>query len=301
MEAQYPVILSVSSVVIVVTGVIIWLISGSWAALIVVVVIAGVVFYFLTQFGKLSVQPTKSGINVDVDQLPNADTKTDYGSNIKEVFHISDNMYTFDEAPAVCAAYGAELATYDQLLEAQIQGAEWCGYGWSATGMGLYPTSQATWEALQRDPKETRRVACGHPGVNGGYFDPRMKFGVNCYGRKPPNTGTRLPIPLPGTDDSEFQVSVNKFKSMLTSMKLSPFNRDIWSKMPSFMQPGPAVKQPIPTQDTRSVPMQPTPAAKTKQPTQSVPEPTESKSPKTFQELSDSVCKDYGIGCPVPE
>ncbi len=31
----------------------------------------------------------------------------------KEVFHISDNRFTYDDAPAVCAAYDSELATQD--------------------------------------------------------------------------------------------------------------------------------------------------------------------------------------------
>jgi hypothetical protein len=41
--------------------------------------------------------------------------------------------------------------------------------------------------------------------------------------------GTRLPQPLPGTDQAGFDAMVNKFKGMLTQMKLSPFSRDIWS------------------------------------------------------------------------
>lgn len=227
----YPVILTVSGVVLVLLAVIVGLVSGSWTATLVVVALAGVVVYILTSFGTVSVQKTDDGVNVDVDPLPNPnDTKPSHGIGIKEVFHISDNTYTYDDAPAVCAAYGAELASYDQITEAQVQGAEWCGYGWSAAGMALYPTQEATWQALQHEPAEKKRTACGHPGVNGGYFDPRLKFGVNCYGRKPPNMGTRLPRPLPGTDEAAFEKMVNKFKAMLTSMKLSPFNREIWSK-----------------------------------------------------------------------
>jgi hypothetical protein len=130
----------------------------------------------------------------------------------------------------VCAAYGAEQATYDQITEAFSLGAEWCGYGWSAAAMALYPTQESTWSTLQMEPQESRRTACGHPGVNGGYFDPRMKFGVNCYGTKPHNRGTKLPLPVPGTDSKQFDKMVDKFKSMLNSIKLSPFNRDIWSE-----------------------------------------------------------------------
>ena len=34
---------------------------------------------------------------------------------------------------------------------------------------------------------------CGRPGVNGGYIDnPYIKFGVNCYGKKPTPTENDL-------------------------------------------------------------------------------------------------------------
>ena len=228
---SYPVILAGSAVVLVLLSIIVGLTSGSWTATIVVLGIAAAIGYVLTNFGTATVNYHENKINVDIDPIPNPnDSYKTKGTQIKEVFHISQNSYTYDEAPAVCAAYGAELASFDQITEAQVQGAEWCGYGWSAAGMALYPTQQATWEALQHEPEEKKRTACGHPGVNGGYFDPRLKFGVNCYGRKPPNfPQTRLPQPLPGTDQETFDKMVDKFKKMLTRMKLSPFNRDVWS------------------------------------------------------------------------
>jgi len=147
---------------------------------------------------------------------------------IKEVFHVSDNLYTYDEAPAVCVAMGAELATFDQLQEAFSLGAEWCSYGWSAGSMALYPTQESTWSALQQEIQEVKRTACGHPGVNGGYFDPKLKFGVNCYGVKPKNHGMKFPQPVP-TQDPGFNSMIDKFKKMLP-MNLSGFNRFIWSE-----------------------------------------------------------------------
>ena len=36
----------------------------------------------------------------------------------KQVFHIADNLFTYDDAEAVCRAYGADLATYDHMVEA---------------------------------------------------------------------------------------------------------------------------------------------------------------------------------------
>ena len=145
-----------------------------------------------------------------------------------EVFHISQNQFTYDEAPAVCAAYGAQLATLEQITEAYNTGAEWCGYGWTAGGMALYPTQKKTWDELQREVDPGKRTACGRPGVNGGYFDPALKFGVNCFGFKPQGEFTP-PGPLPGTDRKKFDDMVAKFKEMIRTMKLSPFSRNEWS------------------------------------------------------------------------
>ena len=284
---SYPVILAMTVVVLVLTSVIVGMISGSWAAVLVVIALAGVVGYILFSFQTVKIQSKDGGINIDVDPIPAPHAeKPEHTMAIKEVFHISGNSYTSNDAPAVCAAYGAELASYDQIIEAHAQGAEWCGYGWSAAGMALYPTQEATWEALQRDPKESKRTACGHPGVNGGYFDPRLKFGVNCYGKKPRNTGTRLPQPLPGTDDTTFNNLVNKFKSMLTSMKLSPYNRDQWSKSGHGNKPHPSA-QPVQPNVT---PPPPGPfPAHAKKPSDT---PTDGS---TYDQMVDSICKTFGI------
>jgi hypothetical protein len=145
-----------------------------------------------------------------------------------EVFHVNQNQFTYDDAPAVCAAYGAKLATLEQIIEAYNKGAEWCGYGWSAGGMALYPTQKSTWDELQQEIDPAKRTACGRPGVNGGYFNPSVKFGVNCFGFKPAGQMT-FPVPAPGTDTNAFRDAVNKFKDMVKSFKLSPFSRQEWS------------------------------------------------------------------------
>lgn len=145
-----------------------------------------------------------------------------------EVFHIDDSQFTYADAPAVCAAYGAELATLEQIIDAYNHGAEWCSYGWSAGGFALYPTQKPTWEALQGEPDTVKRTACGRPGVNGGYFEPNTKFGVNCFGFKPTGKAD-LPAPPPGTDRTAFKKAVAKFRSMLASFNLTPYSRNEWS------------------------------------------------------------------------
>ena len=103
----------------------------------------------------------------------------------KEVFNIAQDKYTYTDAEPLCKAFGAELATYDQVKEAWNKGADWCNYGWIKGQAAVFPTQQQTYNKLQAGPEE-ERMSCGTPGVNGGYFDnPELKFGVNCYGKKP--------------------------------------------------------------------------------------------------------------------
>lgn len=101
-----------------------------------------------------------------------------------EVFNISNNLYTYEDAQNICSAYGARLATYDDIEDAYNKGAEWCNYGWSDGQMAYFPTQKSTWNTLQKS--ERTKNNCGRPGVNGGYMaNPNIKFGVNCFGKKP--------------------------------------------------------------------------------------------------------------------
>jgi hypothetical protein len=104
-----------------------------------------------------------------------------------EVFNIRNNLFTYDEAKSVCSIYGAKLANYDQVEAAYEDGGEWCNYGWSEGQMALFPTQKETWNTLQKTDRA--KNACGRPGINGGYMrNKRIRFGVNCYGKKPKAT-----------------------------------------------------------------------------------------------------------------
>jgi hypothetical protein len=228
-----PVVLAITIVSLVVVSIITLLISGV-SGFLVVLLLAVVVYLLLRQFGILKVNVTSGGLDISFMEkvpVPSSElTPVLAPLEEKEVFHIGGNQYTYNEAAAVCAAYGAELASYDQINDAFGKGAEWCEYGWSVGGMALYPTQESTWQALQQEVDESKRTSCGRPGVNGGYFDPRMKYGVNCYGKKPGNTKhIKLPIP-PGGDNKGFNDMVNKFKNMIHSMSVLSFNRSEWSE-----------------------------------------------------------------------
>jgi len=206
--------------------------TGSIIAVGVLWIMVAMVVFLLNTYGFLTAgilspaAPVVQPVGSATSSLTNVTT---VGS---EVFHIADNKFTYDDAPAVCAAYDAQLASLEQILDAYNHGAEWCGYGWSAGGMALYPTQKSTWDALQQEVDPKKKTACGRPGVNGGYFDPTSKFGVNCYGFKPQGT-IKLPTPLPGTDPTAFNALVSKFKATLKSFNLDPYSRATWSGAPT--------------------------------------------------------------------
>jgi hypothetical protein len=228
-------ILIIASVGLVLLAVVTFVSTGSILATLVVIALIVGIALILNKLGYIQIDLSNGTLNIEYHQTAASPAPATAGQtsssplNVtkKEVFYVGGNDYNYDDAPALCAAYGAELATYDQVNDAYNMGAEWCGYGWSQGAMALFPTQKNTWAALQTDP--TARTNCGRPGVNGGYFDPATKFGVNCYGVKPDNTNNTFPLPPPGTDNSAFNAAMNKFKAAINTITVSPFNRSGWS------------------------------------------------------------------------
>jgi len=152
----------------------------------------------------------------------------------KEVFNIAANRYTYQDAEPLCKAFGAELATYDQVKEAWSKGADWCNYGWVKGQAAVYPTQEDTFEKLQAGP-EDQRMACGVPGVNGGYFDnPDLRFGVNCYGPRPNQneSDVRHKMGADGVvtpDGIEYNRKVQDYKAERSEIPVNPFNNTVWS------------------------------------------------------------------------
>jgi ABC-type multidrug transport system fused ATPase/permease subunit len=153
----------------------------------------------------------------------------------KEVFNVSANDYTSYDAEPLCRALGAELATYDQVKAAWEKGADWCNYGWVKGQVAVYPTQKETWDKLQHGP-EDEKYACGEPGVNGGAFDnPEMRFGVNCYGKKPEQSAADERIlmergTIPKTPDTlKVDQQIKKFKEQIDTLGILPFNGNAWT------------------------------------------------------------------------
>ena len=145
----------------------------------------------------------------------------------KEVFNISNNNYTYKEASKVCQAFDSELATYDQVLDAHVKGANWCNYGWSQNQLALYPIQQVFYNKLQEAPNNVKD-ACGEPGVNGGFFkDAGLKFGVNCYGYRPKPDPARIVYTSKVKNNKEIQDIINQVSLIKNDTALEKIKKDI--------------------------------------------------------------------------
>lgn len=117
-------------------------------------------------------------------------------SGPKQVFAVGpDYRYRRDEAAAVCAKYGAQVATMAQLEDAQKKGADWCFSGWVADNTtGSWPISL--------NPVN----GCGNRRGIIQWTPDSQKAGVNCYGAKP----SASDVPTPN--------------------EILPFNNNVWDQ-----------------------------------------------------------------------
>lgn len=209
------------------------------AVLVVTVILNGFQYFFninlTARLDDLFSQSPSIDITVDEPGPPVQEIAPVPEIKIKpQVFHIPGNKYTYDNADALCQAYGAKLANYDQIEKAHKNGAEWCSYGWSDNQMAFFPTQRKTWDYLQG--VEGHENDCGRPGINGGYIaNPNVRFGVNCYGYRPKITEEEQEMmdkaPLyPRTLKSVQQEKrVEYWRRRIPEILVAPFNRNVWS------------------------------------------------------------------------
>jgi len=181
--------------------------------------------------------PIESDVEDNEDNEDNEDEDKDEITGkgfIKQVFHIPNNTYTYENSKALCKAYGGRLASYDEMEEAYDKGADWCSYGWSKDQMAFFPTQKDKWKKLQKI--EGHENDCGRPGINGGYIDnPNVRFGVNCFGYKPdinPKESQLMSEDNVYPKDKKqvlFEKRVEEWKKKIPDILVSPFNNDNWS------------------------------------------------------------------------
>jgi hypothetical protein len=195
------------------------------------IIVFVVVSYFLVSgsaFGNYYVDDLSSQNSGYGSENTINPSTTNQSSSNKEVYNIRDNVFTYDEAKAVCAAHSARLATLDEMIGAYKKGANWCSYGWTEGQMALYPTQKEYWAKLQMDNRQ--RDQCGQPGLNGGYFENKdFKFGANCYGQKPspkPNEVEKDSV-VQGLHNP-YEQKISEYREGLNTFRISPHNPDSW-------------------------------------------------------------------------
>ena len=162
--------------------------------------------------------------------LDNVKTGSYKNKDTEQVYNLSNNIYTYDDARAACMAHGGKLATYEQVIDAYKKGANWCNYGWSENQMALFPTQKKEWDKLQQDSESAG--SCGEWGVNGGYFENKdTLFGANCYGIKPEPKDRERVKPRPVSKrERDMLLRVERFKKEMNDLTVSPFNANLWSE-----------------------------------------------------------------------
>jgi hypothetical protein len=206
-----------------------------WSIFIILLIINGFQYFFnvnITAAVK-DIFTDKPKVDLTIQQEPDESVVPEL-KIVKEVYNIPDNKYSYDDAKAICQAYGGGLATYSQVESAYNKGGEWCNYGWSDDQMILFPTQKKTWDKLQTI--EGHENDCGRPGINGGRIDnPNARFGVNCFGYKPIITPAEqdsmlnTPVHPISMKDKELQRKLEYWKKKVPDMLLSPFNKNSWS------------------------------------------------------------------------
>lgn len=204
--------------------------------ILVILIVVNALQYFFSINVTASIQnlfTSSHTLDVTVDQTKYQPSIVPEIKFKKQVFNVPGNYYNYENAKALCTAYGARLAKYNEIEDAYKNGGDWCNYGWSDGQMALFPTQQKTFDTLQKIPNHEND--CGRPGVNGGYMiNPELRFGVNCYGNKPKitpeeeelmKTTPQYPVTM---KDIAFQKRVDFWKTKVTDILVSPFNSTTW-------------------------------------------------------------------------
>jgi hypothetical protein len=152
----------------------------------------------------------------------------------EEVFLVSENRFTYEEAEPLCKAYGASLATLEQIQDAYKNGADWCNYGWVKGQMAVYPTQPDTYYSLQENDSERVKNKCGKIGINGGHFPAHRRFGVHCYGPKPATWKefkAKCSLTKPLTpEELEKKRKAKLHRKQLDNYMIRPFNKQYWAE-----------------------------------------------------------------------
>jgi heme/copper-type cytochrome/quinol oxidase subunit 2 len=209
-----------------------------WAIFILLILLNGMYYFFninvIASIRNLFGDIPEVKVLVDTGDLKVHKNAPIKDINKEQVFHIPNNEFTYDDSKAICKALNARLANYNEMEDSYNNGADWCSYGWSEGQMAYFPTQKTKWDNLQK--VKGHENDCGRPGINGGYIsNPKVKFGVNCFGYKPKlnqiSYTEMMETPMyPKTQEEiEFDKQVVHWKTKIPDLLIAPFNQNKWS------------------------------------------------------------------------
>ncbi len=186
-------------------------------------------YQYLTNFGNQSFcillpqNISENTINHTISEENELNIMNSIKNVSDEVFQISNQLYTYDQAKCKCESYGTRLATKSELTQAYNNGAHWCNYGWIEGNEAYYPVQQCELDRKAKNIKDYNEILkkhyedpnkytlkmvndarqkmyrensldfCGSSaGLNGGLFENKnIKFGATCFGKKPAGMSVR--------------------------------------------------------------------------------------------------------------
>jgi hypothetical protein len=230
--------------------------------------------HYLTNFGVKGFcvgEDTMSKSELSLQEAPLQKKSSLKGASLNlkdEIFQISNQTFTWDEAKCKCESYGARLATKAELTEAYNKGAHWCQYGWLENGEAYYPVQQCELdkraEAIREyneilkkhyeDPKKytyhmvnearnkmDRHELCGtKSGVQGGkFYNQNVRLGATCFGKKPAGMSVREKEAECEKSDAQKEYEAEEEQNQAAKAKcdgkssndrFSSFNPDQWNQ-----------------------------------------------------------------------
>ncbi len=86
-----------------------------------------------------------------------------------QVYHVFNNIYTFEEAKKTCSDRKGRLATPGEMNQTLKNGADWCSWGWTSDGHAYMPN---------QNPKCNKNTGL----LSAKNIDPFLRLGANCFG-----------------------------------------------------------------------------------------------------------------------
>lgn len=168
-----------------------------------------------------------------------------------EVYSTNRNIWSYDDAEAVCKIQGAELASYEHLVEAAENGAHWCNLGWvksdttddsDSLRFAHYPIQKKEFDKTKSSAKN--KNTCGmfwnekynnkEFSVQGGAYGKNNLLAVNCYGPKRKmkiDERAMLNSMSDNVNNSELQSRIDSIQDKADNLMFLPYNKKQWARL----------------------------------------------------------------------